>query len=85
MVKTRPRRVVATIRLQGRVSARLRLYRGRQMVAGKAFPGLGKGARSLRLNVPRSLRRGTYRVALRLTDGCRASRTFTKNVTVPRR
>jgi hypothetical protein len=84
-VKTRPRRVVATIRLQGRASARLRLYRGRQMVVGKAFAGLGKGARTLRLNVPSSLRRGTYRVALRLTDGCGGSRMFTKNVTVPRR
>jgi Divergent InlB B-repeat domain len=80
-----PRRVLVTIRLEGGVSARLRLFRARTKVAEKTVAGVGKGLRTLSLNVPRGARAGRYRFVLRLTDVCGGTRAFEKLVTVPRR
>ena len=80
-----PRRLLVTIRLEGGASARIRLFRARTKVAEKTVPGLGKGLRTLRLDVPRAARTGRYRVVLRLTDVCGGTRAFEKVVRVPPR
>lgn len=80
-----PRRVLVTIRIEGKASARLRLFRAQKKVAEKTVTGLGKGLRNLRIDVPRGVTKGTYRLVLRLTDSCGGARTFEKTVTVPRR
>jgi hypothetical protein len=80
-----PRRVLVTIRLEGKASARLRLFRTQKKVREKTVTGLGKGLRNLRIDVPRGATKGTYRLVLRLTDSCGGARAFEKTVTVPRR
>jgi hypothetical protein len=84
-VAKRPRRILVTIRLKGKASARLRLFRKGRKIAGKTVAPLGKGLRTLRLNVPRTAAKGRYRIVLRLSDSCGRTRTFAKNVIVPRR
>jgi len=84
-VKKRPRRIVVTIRLAGKATGRLRLFRGQRKIAEKTFATLRRGTRTLRLNIPPRSAKGKFRVRLRLTDACGSARVFTKKVTIPHR
>lgn len=84
-VARNPRRVLVAIRLEANASARVRLLRAQKQIAARAFASLGKGPRTLRLNVPRSAARGGHRVVLQLVDSCGLTRRFARNVTIPRR
>ena len=84
-VATGPRRVLVTIRLEGGATARLRLFRAQRKVAEKTVPGVGKGLRTLRLDIPRATRAGRSRIVLRITDVCGGTRAFEKFVRVPPR
>ena len=81
-LKQNPRRIVITIHLEGRASARLRLFRGRQAIATRTFTGLHKGTQTVSLAIPRRAGKGTYRVSLGLIDACGSTRAFTKTTTV---
>ncbi len=85
IVKKRPRRIVVTIRLAGKATGRLRLFRGQRKIAEKTFATLRRGTRTLRLNIPPRSAKGKFRVRLRLTDACGSARVFTKKVTIPHR
>jgi hypothetical protein len=80
-----PRRVLATVTLEWTASARLSLFRGSRKLAAKTVAGLGKGTRTLRLDVPRMVKSGRARFELRLSDSCGRTRTFSKAVTVPKK
>ena len=81
----KPRRVLVHIRLQGKTSAGLRLWRGQKQIAEKTFPSVGEGARVLRLDVPKATPKGMYRVVLRLRDSCGVVRRLQKSVSIPSR
>jgi hypothetical protein len=84
-IATKPRRVLVAIGLEGKASARLRLFHAGRKVKEKTVTGLTKGLRTLRVDLPRAAPAGRYRIAVRVADACGGRRTFERTISVPRR
>ena len=78
------RRVLARIKAHERVTARVRLVRGDDVLASRRFGWLPRGRSTLRLRVPRSVEAGRARVLVTLADKSGNTKAARQRVHVPR-